>query len=685
MDETVSYRLAKKSGLWVAFTPSGHDGARTWQMEVSVRGRGGRVLAPLIAATAMRPVASVTLKGETYPLTIGWHESRRGGAVAFGGERKIGMDGGTVSWEMIWKPQDADHNGFLAEMRVRTTPRREGQLSLRLHTPLYKPELWSLPAAAARGHCAVVARSNYNKYAVSFVMLSSADDDGAWDENQNSFMTTIYSFPMGGGKPVKFALDMAETQSPQDARRMLASHYARIADTQLHPVAPLRPLFPQSTVDALLTPDAHAAIGIERLYLRAPAPDQDSFYAGFPHYSLEALQTLWNWGRIHPDDRISRLVRFGATGFATDFQVMGRSGQPEPNKGAFWDCRGKDGFSDSNGEPTHGIAANARMARALFLLHTATGEPLYKQSGLNICQWLMLKQNSEDYYSGESVHATQGELEDGKVFGNPAALDGAQAIQPMTLAYRATQNEVFIKAARRIAAYLIQEWMPQYEPISPVDIAQTILSLMALDAEAPSDKMRAIIREWGSWLRIRPLNAGSPILSADGHHSGLFECAKAGFLMHAMDSDPDYLRYAFAALGAIPRAAYFDTWRAADLYHTALLSLGSLISEARPDFDMLHLRLGWRDFAPDPATASFLKVTTLDGGPVDYLPLVCRANDQLLVIALAPPDVTEILIHKNGKQPISRDLLTDALDAATPLHPLLGEEWARVGIFTVDR
>lgn len=654
-------------------------------MELSARGRGGRVLALLIDTTAMRPLASVTLKGETYPLTIGWHESRRGGAVAFGGERKVGLEGGTVSWEMLWKPQDADHNGFLAEMRIRATPRRDGQLSLHLHTPLYKPEVWSLPAAAARGHCAVVARSAYNKYAASFVMLSSVDDDGAWDENRNNFMATMYSFPMGGGKPIKFAMDIAETPSPQEARRLLASHYARIADTQLHPVAPLQPLAPHQTLEALLAPEAHAVIGTERLYLRPPAPDQDIFCAGFPHYSLEGLHALWNWGRIHPDDRISRLVRFGATGFATDFQVMGRAGEPEPNKGAFWDCRGKDGFSDANGAPTHGIAANARMARALFLLHGATGEPLFKQSGLNICQWLILKQNSEDYYNGETVHATLGLPEDGKVFGAPTALDGVQAIQAMVLAYHATQNEVFIKAARRTANYLIQEWMPHHEPISPVDIAQVIQSLLALDSEAPSDKLRTVIREWGSWLRIRPLSAGSPTLSADGHYSGLFECARAGFWMHAMDSDPDYLRYAFAALGVIPRDSYFDTWRAAMLYHTALLSLGSLVPEARTDFDALTLRLGWREFAPDAATASFLKVTALNGDPIDYLPLVCRANDQLLVIALAPPHVEGVLIHKNNKQPISRNMLTDTLDADTPLTPLLGEDWARVGIFTVDR
>jgi len=98
----------------------------------------------------------------------------------------------------------------------------------------------------------------------------------------------------------------------------------------------------------------------------------------------------------------------------------------------------------------------------------------------------------------------------------------------------------------------------------------------------------------------------------------------------------------------------------------------------------VRVGLGWRVFAPDPATAQFLRVTGADGSPVDTLPLVCRLNDQLLLIALAPPSTPALTIFKNGRRPLVRDLLTGTLDSDAPLHPLAGENWARVGLFTID-
>ena len=50
-------------------------------MQVTARGRGGaKVLASLMQTTALRPLATVTVKGQSYPLTIGWHERKRGGS-----------------------------------------------------------------------------------------------------------------------------------------------------------------------------------------------------------------------------------------------------------------------------------------------------------------------------------------------------------------------------------------------------------------------------------------------------------------------------------------------------------------------------------------------------------------------------------------------------------------------------
>ena len=69
---------------------------------------------------------------------------------------------------------------------------------------------------------------------------------------------------------------------------------------------------------------------------------------------------------------------------------------------------------------------------------------------------------------------------------------------------------------------------------------------------------------------------------------------------------------------------------------------------------------------------------------MESLPLVCRANDQLLLLLLAPPSVEAVTLWKNGKRPLVRDLLTGTLDTATSLHFMGKEKWARVGLFTVD-
>ena len=115
-----------------------------------------------------------------------------------------------------------------------------------------------------------------------------------------------------------------------------------------------------------------------------------------------------------------------------------------------------------------------------------------------------------------------------------------------------------------------------------------------------------------------------------------------------------------------------------------LLSLAAQLPDAHVQFDTLSVTIGWRVFAPDPATSEFLRVTAADGSPVDYMPLVCRLNDQLLLIAIAPPSMSAITIHKNSRRPLVRDLFTESIDTDAPLHPIGGESWGNVGLFLIE-
>src|SRR3569833_1941402 len=116
LDNTI-YRLGKKSNLWMEFTPSGHDGSPTWQMQLTARNRGGgRIMAVLLETSALRPIATVRIADQSYPLMIGSHALKRNGILQFGGERQTGRDGACISCDMIWSPNLLPQNCFAVEM-----------------------------------------------------------------------------------------------------------------------------------------------------------------------------------------------------------------------------------------------------------------------------------------------------------------------------------------------------------------------------------------------------------------------------------------------------------------------------------------------------------------------------------------------------------------------------------------
>ena len=299
--EPILYRLGRKSSLWAAFTPGGHGLRRTWQLAVAARNRGGaKVTAPLLETSVLRPLATVILKGEAYPLTIDWHESRRGGQLALGGERKLGTDGGTLAWEMRWLPQvredkTGEEGAFRVEMRVRTTPRRSGALRIDLASPLYQPELWAIPAVTESGHSAGSAWSAYSAHGVGLV---AGDGEAAWNE-AGGWTLDFPCFPFGGGKLIAFGLRFGAAKTAAESRAALVTQYAGWAGPILHPLASVTPLDPTEAAQRLTAPDAYDVQGMERLYLKPPTDrDAGSHFAGFPHEPAGALKAFWDWNRL---------------------------------------------------------------------------------------------------------------------------------------------------------------------------------------------------------------------------------------------------------------------------------------------------------------------------------------------------------------------------------------------------
>lgn len=679
--EPTLYRLGKKSAFWAALTPTLGGLRPGWRLGIAARGRGGKLIAPLVETGGQRVLASVTVKGEVYALPIDWHEARRGGGLTLGGTRKLGTDGTTVDWEMRWMSLAGEEGAFTVEMRLRATPKRMGTLHIQLRTPLFQPEGWQSGAAQISGQGAACLWSAHHGH-----FLSAASDVAVEETEKGGLALDWPAFSFGGGKLIKFSVRFGAASTLAEAcARTVTQHAALLADTQ-HSLDTVTRLDPTDTVARLTAPAAYAAQGAERLYLKPPSGgDEGSFYAGLPHDPAGALAAVHQWSRLHPAEGRDTLVRYGTRGLCADFQVMGRENGPEPNKGAFWDKMTCGVGTDSEDGPTHGLASNARLSRHLFALAAATGDPLAHQSGLNIGQWLLLKQNEAGFYDGARVHATRGLSTDGRVIPQPCALDGAEAIRAFVSAYQATQSEVWIRAANRVAHALLETRGRDFDCLAPSQVASVILSLIALDAESPQPRLRTALHEWGSWLRALPLSANLPSLNADGHHAGLYECADAGLHLWTLTRDFAYLRYAFAALDLVPDASRERSWRAIALHQSALLSLAALLPETKLNFAAPSVTLDWRTFSPDPAAAPSLTVTPVgETAWADWLPLVCRATDQLLLLVLAPPGVPAVTVTKSGRQPLLRDLRTGRLEADAPLGFIGKEKWGRAGLFVVD-
>ena len=676
MTEPTHYKLGK-SGLWAAFTPV-QDGLRpTWQLAVSARRGGTKVLAPLLETSVLRPLATVRIKNEAYPLTIDWHDLGRGGRLCLGGARKLGQGGAELEWEMRWLPMPGLSGAYQIEMRLRTTPRCTGSLKLELASALHQPEVWRLPPSSNLDHQALCAMSAYHGHAASLVALTG---EAEWSE-AGGFVLDIPAFSLGGGKLISVGLRFGPAKDSGEARAALVTQYAAFAEAALHPLACIQALDPAAAVARLTDPASYQMQGMERLYFKTPGED-GSFCGGGPFEPAGALAALWDWNSVHATPGIPRLVRFGGHGLCADFQVMGRAGEPEPNKGAFWDKLTEGVGTDYAGGATFSLRSNARLAWSLFRLFEVTGEPLLRQSALNISHWLMLKQNNHGFYDGAQVHATRGLEGDGRFLPSPCALDGMEAISAFAAAFRATGNEVWIKAAWRIAEFLLQERRQEFDSQPPAAIAGVITALLALDGESPNTRLRDALAEWGAWLLAQPLP-----LNPDGFHANLFECAQAGFRLFGLTRSVRYLRYALAALQAVPEESRTASWRTVAGHQSALLSVAGLLPEAQIRFDAPSVTLGSRVFTPDPAAAPFLRLSAAGGtdARLNWLPLVCRGTDQLLLLMLAPPDIQAVSVWKNGKRPLLRNLRTGLVDTDAPLSPVSSKErWASVGLFTVD-
>lgn len=718
MPEPILLRLGKKSALWAELTPHGRGTSQTWDFQISTRGRGAKVIAVVLGTAVTRPLVTVTLGRETYGLHIHTAKAIRGGGFAIGGTRKVAISADPLQWEMRWIPLDGLIDSFDIELRLKLHSKLRAEVTVSLPSPMVALSHWSDSGASESGLSATVSWSSYSKIAVGVVTSLDGQSVSAYDEDAKCLTLNRTGFPLGGIKPLRLSLHIDQSADFDLACDGLQRHLASVAETHLPSASRVAHIEPSIAAMRLIEPEYGIRAGTQRIYLAMPefGNANEAVYGGAPYYPLEALVEGWNFNLFVKNDCIIRLVRFGSLGIASDFQVMGSSDGQEPNKGAFWDLKRGGEAECFNGRPEHSIASNARIAVAFFHLANLTAEGLCKQSAINACQWLLLKQNEQGYYSSATILGGDSAGTAGKPGSLPCDTEGAEAIAAYVMAFRATNSEVWIKSAWKIATHLIERYSSGYAELSILALSQLITGFAYLDAESPNLKLRAPLRSWSEALRVRIMTAerasSAPNIAAlpdelgdnddDAQESAdvvelscpfdwsdnmeLVFGIDALVRMFLIERDPKLLRAAFLCLSRCHAFFLRDAWPAMKLWRTMLLSLVGMVPDSTAQFDSLTVVVGWRKFEPDAMVTPYVKVTTLAGtGNMMAMPLVCRATGQLLVLVLGEGDVESVNIGRNGKCCIMRDVIKGTIEDVAELHFLPGGRWGRYGIFIIER
>lgn len=716
------HRLGK-SHYWLKFTREEHGLSSSWRINAwqkPPRAPKRNYAIPLLDISPQHPLLTLSLGEESFPLLIDHWDAERPGYILLCGQRKLSSDGQVVAvWAARIRLRSAGQQVVLDfDLSVRVTPPPKAKASLRIGigVPFFRPYVRAHPTALRRGEHANAVWSDRVSCAVTFVAPPKADPERpAWTD-RGALTCVLPEIGVSGRGSISCSLALKPARTIAQAHAALVDHYARVRPLALPEPEPWAMTLREaaSHAVALITDKGSYDVkGTERVYLRPPVlrmelghADRPSYFAGFPYFPVDAARAMADWNALTGDEPARRLAALAARGIAADFAVMAREGECLSNKGAFWDrltipadsiipC-----YSNAYGDDCHGIVSSARIARSLFEVFAATKDALFRQTALNTCHWLMLKQNGDGYYDGDHIHGSRG-----MVYGGNNLLAGAEAIRPLVMAFRVTSNEVFIKSAWKIADHLLQTLVPELSapalftrrppgeeqtapaPDSPVALASLILALLDLDSEAANNRLRDAVHLAGSWLRSFTFDPRTePDLDYDGMSGGLYECAEAAILMFNLERDPAWLQLGLRAIRSVPIDARVS-WRSVPAFLLSLFGLLPLVPGGAIDWHHRSASLKWQKYEVDDATHEYVTVSSADPGepaPVDFLPLVCRQDNHILLLVLSDNPIERVGIVHNKRSPIVRDLVTkEMLTGPVPLHRFAFGGKHRYGLFTI--
>ncbi len=700
-----------KSPYWLTFSQEEFGLTSGWRVgivHVPPRARKKRNGLPLLEVTPRKPILLIMLDDESYPLFVSEWEKKRG-AFVLRGQRRMGSEGRVCTWSAEITPRNFYGSIQLnMDITIRVEPRPTTPVRIKFCLPLNmtEPIVATSEVATIREDRALVVWDAPTQNAVAFVPPCEALLTDMWTE-KNEFVAFFTESVIAPKKTLKISLSIGQAKTGRQVKEILLEHYATTRPMLLPPEQVWGLTLCQTAAQAVISHTDKGAFevrGAERAYFHAPGafesgpPHVAEFFSGYPHFPVDASDALLDWHKFASSETVARIAKLTARGVASDFPNSLATGYGETNKGAFWDKQSLSGgpragtFTGFDDQLAFSILSNARIARALFDIYVASGEDLFATMALNACRWMLLRQNVGGYFGGDRYTL------DGKWDGGNK-LAGVEVIPAFCGAFRATKNEVFIRAAWRTANYVIDEMLAHHPavPILPMErgasidsavgLASVIKSLLYLDAEAPNKRLREAIHSVGNRFVSFPFNrTRDPEFNYDEQWGGLYECAEAAFWLYNLERQPRQLQLAMSLMRSVPPCARRG-WRAIPAYTTTMMTLAAQLKDAKVDLINSTIKVGWRLFEADSATRQYMQVESADEPAlVDHLALVCKGDDTVLLMVLSDRPIHAVDIVKNGRRPVLRDLVTKELvSGPARLHTMAHHGQARCGLFTISK
>lgn len=679
-----------------------------------------KTVVSVFETTALRPLAEVTRGGQTFPLFFTQHGRQKRGRVRLAGRRKTAKSPQcalrfltTVAGredKLSWQWRISATRAALAQ----PVPINAPPDSVTLFLPLAPGRVQIfLPPGVRSGEPIRVAAAWVNDLVVTVAAHAEwaggvCDLAPVLEAAAKGFRLTLPGACLeAGGVTMGWETWVAPARTEAEALQALLNHCAHRADAAQIPDA--RPgdfltLLGKQAQTTLMDDARVDKKGADRLLLRANTGERDLHLAGDGADAARVAHALLTRFYLTGDDALRRRARLLAHG-VTEFQITDEN---SPHWGALRDaCFKRKTFGDKNGGQTVGVAPTARAAHGLHLLHAHFKTDSLHRTALNAAQWLLLKTDKNGRLPfgrfGETGAPSENTCESG--------WHVTETLLPLVETFRATQNDIYLKAALRVSHTLFDDLTHghlSYEHATTEQLSAAIEGVLHVSREYERPELIAFAQRLGVSLRSRRLPDGTfAEPSANGLQTPslsplapLLASAQAGLALIRVDDAPVWpllvlraLRAAGRFAEAHPERTTLSDWGGLCALPTGLLlGLAARVSGCSPNRDEVTVKRGWHTFSPEPMAFDYVRVSAVvpDAAPddapipVDFLPLVCPITLQVLVLVLAPGGVTHVLITKNGRVPYVKNLLTGDYDQTAELVALGDGNEAMAGVFLAD-